>query len=72
MFKNHKSILNSQFSILNFLVCVLSLSSCVSMREYEALQSHYTQASKSLTLAKQEMQELRDENATGTGNDCNA
>ena len=57
-----KTILNSQFSILNFVVCVL-LSSCVSMREYEALQSHYTQASKSLTLAKQEMQELREENA---------
>ena len=58
-----KTILNSQFSILNFVVCVLLLSSCVSMREYEALQSHYTQASKSLTLAKQEMQELREENA---------
>ena len=55
--------LNSQFSILNLLLSVLLLSSCVSMREYEALQSHYTQASKSLTLAKQELQELREENA---------
>ena len=63
MFKNHKSILNSLFSILSFLVCAVCVSSCVSMREYEALQSHYTQASKSLTLANQELKELREENA---------
>lgn len=56
MFKFYKSV-------FNFVVCALCLSSCVSMREYEALQSHYTQASKSLTLANQELKELREENA---------
>ena len=49
--------------LISILVCAVCVSSCVSMREYEALQSHYTQASKSLTLAKQELQELREENA---------
>lgn len=33
------------------------------MKEYESLQSQYTQANKSAALAKQELQELREENA---------
>lgn len=39
------------------------MTSCVSMKEYESLQSQYTQANKSAALAKQELQELREENA---------
>ena len=42
---------------------VICLQSCVSLREYEALQSHYTQATKSLSVANQELKELREENA---------
>ncbi|MBR1833952.1 MAG: OmpA family protein [Bacteroidales bacterium] len=38
-------------------------SSCVSMREYESLQSQYSQAVKGWNLSKQELQELREENA---------
>jgi len=39
------------------------LTSCVSMREYESLQQQYSQKTKSLSLAQQELQELREENA---------
>lgn len=39
------------------------MASCVSMKEYESLQSQYSQANKSTVLAKQELQELREENA---------
>lgn len=39
------------------------LTSCVSMREYESLQQQYSQKAKSLSLAQQELQELREENA---------
>lgn len=39
------------------------VSSCVSMKEYEALQQQYSQHTKNLNLAKQELQELREENA---------
>lgn len=42
---------------------VLLATSCVSMKEYEALQQQYSQHTKSLNLAKQELQELREENA---------
>ena len=42
---------------------VLMLSSCVSMREYEALQSQYSQTMKGWSVTKQELQELREENA---------
>ena len=38
-------------------------ASCVSMREYESLQSQYSQAVKGWNLSKQELQELREENA---------
>lgn len=38
-------------------------TSCVSMKEYEKLQTQYNQANKNLTLSKQEMQEVREENA---------
>lgn len=38
-------------------------ASCVSMREYESLQSQYSQAMKGWNLSKQELQELREENA---------
>lgn len=41
----------------------LMLSSCVSMREYEALQSQYSQTMKGWSVTKQELQELREENA---------
>ena len=39
------------------------LSSCVSMREYEALQSQYSQTMKGWSVTKQELQEMREENA---------
>jgi len=42
---------------------LLTLSSCVSMKEYEALQSQYSQTVKSWNVTKQELQELREENA---------
>ena len=45
-------------SFLTFL-----LASCVSMKEYEKLQSQYNQATRSHNLTKQELQELREENA---------
>ena len=38
-------------------------TSCVSMKEYESLQSQYSQTVKSWNLTKQELQELREENA---------
>ena len=41
----------------------LLLASCVSMREYESLQSQYSQTMKSWSVTKQELQELREENA---------
>lgn len=42
---------------------LLLFVSCVSMREYESLQSQYNQAVKGWNLSKQELQELREENA---------
>lgn len=42
---------------------LLMLSSCVSMREYEALQSQYSQTMKGWSVTKQELQEMREENA---------
>lgn len=42
---------------------LLTLSSCVTMKEYESLQSQYTQATKGWNVTKQELQELREENA---------
>ena len=41
----------------------LLFSSCVTLREYESLQSQYSQAVKGWNLSKQELQELREENA---------
>lgn len=49
--------------IFTIAAAVLMLSSCVSMREYEALQSQYSQTMKSWSVTKQELQELREENA---------
>ena len=49
--------------IVTLVLCTLTLTSCVSMREYEALQSQYSQATKGWNVAKQELQELREENA---------
>lgn len=47
-----------------FMVLAATLfASCVSMREYESLQSQYSQAVKGWNLSKQELQELREENA---------
>lgn len=46
-----------------FVLCTALFASCVSMREYESLQSHYSQATKGWDVAKQELQELREENA---------
>lgn len=46
-----------------FSVGILLFSSCVSMREYESLQSQYSQAIKGWNISKQELQELREENA---------
>ena len=51
------------FQLLMLFSAVICLQSCVSLREYEALQSHYTQATKSLSVANQELKELREENA---------
>ena len=60
---------------------ILLCTSCVSMKEYEKLQTQYNQANKNLTLSKQEMQEVREENAelvrqnqnmTATLNDLNS
>lgn len=60
---------------------ILLCTSCVSMKEYEKLQAQYNQANKNLTLSKQEMQEVREENAelvrqnqnmTATLNDLNS
>lgn len=42
---------------------LLAFSSCVSMKEYESLQSQYTQATKGWNVTKQELQELREENS---------
>ena len=50
-------------NIVTLVLCTLILTSCVSMREYEALQSQYSQATKGWNVAKQELQELREENA---------
>ena len=68
--------------ILALSASVLFLAtSCVSMKEYEKLQAQYNQANKNLTLSKQEMQEVREENAelvrqnqnmTATLNDLNS
>lgn len=44
-------------------LAILTLTSCVSMRMYENLQSQYSQSTKECGLAKQEAQELREENA---------
>ncbi len=49
--------------IFTIAAAVLMLSSCVSMREFEALQSQYSQTMKSWSVTKQELQELREENA---------
>ncbi len=50
-------------NILYLMLSAALLTSCVSMKEYESLQSQYTQANKSAALARQELQELREENA---------
>lgn len=42
---------------------LLLFASCVTMKEYESLQSQYTQATKGWNVTKQELQELREENA---------
>lgn len=44
-------------------LAAVGLASCVSMRDYEALQSQYSQANKGWNVTKQELQELREENA---------
>ena len=49
--------------ILLLCMASLMLTSCVSMKEYESLQSQYNQVNKGWTLTKQELQELREENA---------
>ena len=41
----------------------LLFASCVSMKEYESLQAQYTETSKRWNVTKQELQELREENA---------
>ncbi len=55
--------MKKSFQLLMLFSAVVCLPSCVSLREYEALQSHYTQATKSLSVANQELKELREENA---------
>ena len=54
--------MNKRFGLLMIGAATLC-TSCVSMREYESLQSLYSQANKSQMLAQQELQELREENA---------
>lgn len=49
--------------ILTLAIGALTCASCVSMREYEALQAQYSQSSKECAVARQEAQELREENA---------
>ena len=41
----------------------LLFASCVSMKEYETLQAQYTETAKRWNVTKQELQELREENA---------
>lgn len=55
--------MNMKKGISIFALSGLLMASCVSMKEYESLQSQYSQANKSAVLAKQELQELREENA---------
>ncbi len=50
-------------SIFVLSMVTLLFSSCVTLREYESLQSQYSQAVKGWNLSKQELQELREENA---------
>ena len=50
-------------SIFMLSMVTLLFSSCVTLREYESLQSQYSQAVKGWNLSKQELQELREENA---------
>lgn len=50
--------------LLVFSLCFLVFfSSCVSMKEYEKLQSQYNQANRSLGISRQEADELREENS---------
>ena len=44
-------------------MAALMMASCVTMRQYEELQTLYSQAAKGQHVAKQELQELREENA---------
>ena len=61
----HPAALHTPLSsrLLVLALSTLLLASCVSMREYESLQSQYSQTMKSWSVTKQELQELREENA---------
>lgn len=48
---------------ISIIAIVPVVTSCVSMKEYEALQQQYSQYSKNLNVARQELKELREENA---------
>ena len=50
-------------TILTTGLAAVLMTSCVSMKEYERLQSQYNQATRDHNLAKQELQEVREENA---------
>lgn len=60
---SHSNSSTTMKKIILLSASALLLTACVSMREYESLQSRYTQSSKESVLAKQELQELREENA---------
>lgn len=49
--------------VLLTISAAVMLTSCVSMKEYEAMQSQFNHANRSWTLAKQELEELREENS---------
>lgn len=55
--------IHSMKKIVLFASVLLLLASCVSMKEYEALQNQHGQTTKSLRLTKQELDETKELNA---------
>ncbi len=62
-FRPHSALPSMLRGVVLTVFSIILFSSCVSMREYESLQSQYSQAMKGWNLSKQELQELREENA---------
>jgi chemotaxis protein MotB len=51
-------------SVITLTIATLTLSSCVSLSEMEALQARYDQTAKQYSVAQNELLELREENAS--------